>query len=78
MDGLEGQERRGFEEIYSFIATLPVSAPKESREITHAEALKGMFLPYLDEDQRKRFTPTQLIMYRHAQDFRYIFLYRYI
>ena len=43
--------------------------------MTHAEALDGMLLPDLDEEQRKRFTPTELIMYKHAQDFRNITLY---
>ena len=66
MDGLEGQERWGF------LASLPVTTPQESKEMTHTEALEGKFLPDLDEEQRKRFTPTELIMYRHDQDFRYI------
>ncbi len=77
LDGLEGQERRGFEEMHSFLATLPVPTPQvaqdseteESKGMTHAEALKGKSLPDLDEEQRKRFTPTELIMYGHAQDF---------
>ncbi len=46
--------------------------------MTHAEALDGKFLPDLDEEQRKRFTPSEdseLIMYKHAQDYRYIGLY---
>ncbi len=43
--------------------------------MTHAEALDGKFLPYLVEEQRKRFTPSELIMYQHAQDYRYISLY---
>ncbi len=75
LDVLEGQERRGFEEKHRFFATLPVPTPQESKGMTHAEALEGKFLPDLDEEQRKRFTPTELIMYRHAQDFRYIELY---
>ena len=70
LDGLECPERRGFEEIHRFLETLPVPAPKESREMTHAEALE--FLPDLNEEQRKRFTPTELIIYGHAKDFRYI------
>ncbi len=41
LDGLEGQEGRGFEEIHRFLATLPVPAPMESREMTHAEALEA-------------------------------------
>ncbi len=71
LDGLEGQERRGFEKMHQFLATLPVSTPQESKEMTHAAALEGKFLPDLDEEQRKRFTQTKLIMYRHAQVFRY-------
>ena len=43
--------------------------------MTHAEALDGKFLPDLDEEQRKRFTPSELIIYKHAQDYRYIGLY---
>ena len=71
LDGLEGQECSGFEEMHRFLATLPVPAPKKGSEMTHAEALEGQLLPNLDEEQRKRFTPTELIMYRHAQDYRY-------
>jgi hypothetical protein len=71
LDGLEGQECSGFEEMHRFLATLPVPAPKKGSEMTHAEALEGQLLPNLDEEQRKLFTPTELIMYRHAQDYRY-------
>ena len=65
------EEASGFEEMHRFLATLPVPAPKKGSEMTHAEALEGQLLPNLDEEQRKRFTPTELIMYRHAQDYRY-------
>ena len=75
LDGLEGQERRGFEEMHRFLSTLPVPTPQESQGMTHAEALDGKFLPDLDEEQRKRFTPSELIIYKHAQDYRYIGLY---
>ena len=75
LDGLEGQERQGFEEMHRFLSTLPVPTPQESQGMTHAEALDGKFLPDLDEEQRKRFTPSELIMYKHAQEYRYIGLY---
>ncbi len=39
-----------------------------------SEALEGQLLPNLDEEQRKRFKPTELVMYRHAQDFRYWYI----
>ena len=38
LDGLEGQERRGFEEMHQFLSTLPVPTPQESKGMTHAEA----------------------------------------
>ena len=75
LDGLEGQERSGFEEMHRFLSTLPVPKPQDSKGMTHAEALDGKFLPDLDEEQRKRFTPSELIIYKHAQDYRYIGLY---
>ncbi len=31
LDGLKGQEHRGFEEMYRFLATLPVPTPQESK-----------------------------------------------
>jgi hypothetical protein len=52
LDGLEGQERRGFEEMHRFLSTLPVPTPQDSKGMTHAEALDGKFLPDLDEEQR--------------------------
>ena len=75
LDGMEGQERSGFEEMHRFLSTLPVPKPQDSKGMTHAEALDGKFLPDLDEEQRKRFTPSELIIYKHAQAYRYIGLY---
>jgi hypothetical protein len=70
-----GQERRGFEEMHQFLSTLPVPTPQESKGMTHTEAPDGKFLPDLDEEQRKLFTPSEFIMYKHAQEYRYIGLY---
>ena len=73
LDGLDGQERSGFEEMHRFLATLPIPSGKESRSMTHAEAIQGQFLPDMDEEQRKRFTPSELIMYKHALEHRYLY-----
>ncbi len=51
---------------------LYIPATKESRGMMHAEAIDGKFLPDLDEEQGKRFTPSELIMSKHAQEYRYI------
>ena len=39
LDGLDGQERSGFEEMHCFLATLPIPSAKESQCMTHAEAI---------------------------------------
>ena len=75
LDGLEGQEHSGFKELHSFRATLPVPATKETRSMTHAEAIEGRFLPDMDDEQRKRFTPSEIILYKHALEYRYIAVY---
>jgi hypothetical protein len=68
MDGMEGHERSGFQEMHRFLAKLPVPATKGSRGMTHAEAIDGKFLPDLDDEQRKRSTLSELIMYKHAKN----------
>ena len=35
-----------------------------------AEAMEGSFLPALDKEQTYMFTPSELRLYRHAQDHR--------
>ncbi len=62
LDGLEGQERGGFEETHSYLANPSVPATKESRGMTHAEAIDSKFLPDLDVEHRKRFMATGLVM----------------
>ena len=71
MNGLEGQERGGFEEMHRFLATLPVPVRKEVIGMPHTAAIECQFLPDMDEEQRKRFTPSELILYKHAQEYRY-------
>ena len=36
LDGLDGQERSGFQELHRFLETLPVPATKETNSMTHA------------------------------------------
>ena len=40
-----------------FLAKLPVLVSKVSRQISHQEALEGGFLPELDDEELKQFTP---------------------
>ena len=67
LDGLKGQERSGFKNMHSFLAKLPVPVTKKSRSMTHTQALEGGFLPG-DGRGRAEFTPTELILYKHAKE----------
>ena len=49
---------------------LPVQ--KTAGGMTQAEAFEGSFLRDLDEDEKKRFTPSELLLYKVAVEHRYI------
>ncbi len=49
---------------------LPVPEEKDSDSMTQAEAFQGGFLRELDEDEKKRFTPSELLLYKHALEYR--------
>jgi hypothetical protein len=44
----------------------------------HSEALQGGFIPKMDEEEQKRFTPSELLLYRHALEYRYFVHTQYI
>jgi hypothetical protein len=71
LDGLEGQERSGFKD--QFIGRLPCpDVEKVGRSMSHSEALEGGFIPTMNEEEQKRFTPLELLWYRHALEYRYL------
>jgi hypothetical protein len=39
--------------------------------MTHAEALEGRYLLDMSEEERKRFTPSELILYKHALEYKW-------
>ena len=70
LDGIEGQECSGFKDIHRFLNHLPVPAGTETRSMPHADARDGNFLPSMTEDEQKRFTPSELLLYKHALEYR--------
>ncbi len=40
--------------------------------MSHSKALEGGFIPNMDEEEQKRFTPSELLLYRHALEYRYL------
>jgi hypothetical protein len=72
LDGMEDQERIGFKGIDRLLGRLPVPAGKETRSMSHSEARAGEFLPDMDAEEQKRFTPSELLIYKPALEYRYI------
>ena len=71
MDGMEAQEHCGFKDLHCLLGLLPVPTAKASQAMTHKDALEGGFIPSMTEEEQKRFTPSELILYKHALEYRY-------
>ena len=72
MEGMEKQERTGYAALHKLLQGLPVPVQKTAGCMTQAEAFEGGFLRDLDEDEKKRFTPSELLLYKVAVEHRYI------
>ena len=71
MDGMEAQERGGFNDLHGLLGRLPVPTVKPSQAMAHKDAVEGGFLPSMTEEEQKRFTPSELLLYKHALEYRY-------
>jgi hypothetical protein len=74
LDGtrMEDQECSGFKGIDRLLGRLAVPAGKETRSMSHSEARAGEFLPDMDAEEQRRFTPSELLIYKHALKYWYI------
>ena len=70
MSGLESQEQSGFDRLQTLLRKLPVPVATTGSKMSHAAALEGGFLPKMDVEQQKRFTPSELLLYEHAVEYR--------
>jgi hypothetical protein len=71
LDGMEGQERSGFKDLHRFLDRVPLPVAKEDSAMLNSEALQGGFIPKMYEEEQKRFTQSELLLYRHALECRY-------
>ena len=67
---LEKQEKRGFKDLATLLSHLTKPAQGSARSMSVAEAMEAGFLPALDGDQADMLNPSELRLYRHAQDHR--------
>ena len=72
MEGMEREECTGYNALHKLLQTLPVPEEKDSDSMMQAEAFQGGFLREFDENEKKRFTPSELILYKHALEYRYM------
>jgi hypothetical protein len=70
ISGLECQERSCFDRLHTLLSKLPVPVATTGSKMSHAAALEGGFLPKMNEEQQKRFTPSELLLYKHAVEYR--------
>ncbi len=72
MDGMEAQEHCGFtSDLPGLLGLLPVPTVKAGQAMTHNDALEGGFVQSMTKEEQKRFTPTELLLYKHALEYRY-------
>ena len=57
--------------LHNLLQGLPVPVQKNASSMTPAEAFQGGFLRDLDKDEKKRFTPLELLLYKHAVEYRH-------
>ena len=67
---LEKQEKKSFKDLATVLSQLHKPAQGSVRSMSVADAIEAGFLPELDQDHANMFTPSELRLYRHAQDHR--------
>ena len=67
---LEKQEKMGFKDLAALLSHLPKTAQGSARSMSVVKAMETGFLPALDENQADIFTPSELLLFRHARDHR--------
>ena len=67
---LEKQEKKSFKDLATILSQLPKPEQGSVRFMPVANAIKAGFLSALDKDHADMFTPSELRLYRHAQDHR--------
>ena len=71
VDGMEAQEHCGFNDLHCLLGRLPVPTAKASQAMKHKDALEGGFIQSMTKEEQKRFTPSKLVLYKHALEYRY-------
>ncbi len=72
LDGMPAVESKRYEQLHRHLVRLSVPERKEISAMKHTEAVEGGLLKTMSEDELKRFTPSELLLYKIASEHRYI------
>ena len=67
---LEAQEKRNYSGLDEVMSRLPVPKTVDQTGVSVSDAIEAGMLPRMDEAESQRFTPTEVLLYQHAQDHR--------
>ncbi len=68
LDAMPALETHAFQHLHRQLARLPLLNQKDVRSMGHDEAVEGGLLKTMSEEEPKRFTPSELLLYKHAQE----------
>ena len=69
---LPAVESQRYEQLHRHLARLPVPEKKIISAMSHTEAVEGGLIKTLSEEELKRFTPSELLLYKIASEQRYM------
>ena len=72
LDAMPALETDGFQHLHRQLALLPLPNQRDVRSMGHDEAVEGNLLKTMSEDELKRFTPSELLLYKIASEHRYM------
>lgn len=68
----EKEELGGYRGLHATLSRLPMPGKVDRRGLSVTEAIDAGMMPRMEEEEARRFTPTEVLLYQHAQDRRYI------
>jgi hypothetical protein len=71
---LEAQERDLYAGLHGALSRLPVPGKEDLKAHSVNTAMEAGMLPRMDDEEARRFTPSEVLLYQHAQDHRYVCL----
>ena len=69
---LEVQENQGYRDLDEILSSLPVPRKVDHSRVSVTAAMEAGMQPHMDDEESRRFTPSEVLLYQHAQDRRCI------